>query len=92
MNPQTPSYEIKLLSSLAKVFPDETPVYQPECLLLSTLKGETVSFQAACTASGTFFKTAAEVVIPAQTLHPGAQCTECSRGARLQSGDRRQLS
>lgn len=69
MNPQTPSYEIKLLSSLAKVFPDETPVYQPECLLLSTLKGETVSFQAACTASGTFFKTAAEVVIHSPLKH-----------------------
>ena len=46
-------YEMKLLSSLAKVFPDETPVYRPECLLLSALWGETVSFQAAYT--GDFF-------------------------------------
>ena len=46
-------YEMKLLSSLAKVFQDETPVYQPECLKLSALWGETVSFQAAYT--GDFF-------------------------------------
>lgn len=46
-------YEMKLLSSLAKVFPDETPVYMPESLLLSALWGETVSFQAAYT--GDFF-------------------------------------
>lgn len=44
---------MKLLSSLAKVFPDETPIYRPECLLLSALWGETVSFQAAYT--GDFF-------------------------------------
>ncbi len=43
------SYEMKLLSSLAKVFQDETPVYLPECLKLSALWGETVSFQAAYT-------------------------------------------
>ena len=30
-------YEMKLLSSLAKVFQDETPVYRPECLGLSSL-------------------------------------------------------
>ena len=42
-------YEMKLLSSLAKVFQDETPVYLPECLKLSALWGETVSFQAAYT-------------------------------------------
>lgn len=30
-------YEMKLLSSLAKVFQDEMPVYQPECLKLSAL-------------------------------------------------------
>ncbi len=42
-------YEMKLLSSLAKVFQDETPVYRPECLKLSALWGETVSFQAAYT-------------------------------------------
>ena len=43
------NYEMKLLSSLEKVFPDETPVYRPECLALSSLWGETVSFQAAYT-------------------------------------------
>lgn len=63
MNTQTPAYEIKLLSSLAKVFPDEMPVYQPECITLSALKGETVSFQAACTLSSSFFKTRAKVCI-----------------------------
>lgn len=35
-------YEMKLLSSLAKVFQDETPVYQPECLKLSALWGDGV--------------------------------------------------
>lgn len=40
-------YEFKLVSSLEKVFPDETPLYRPECLKLSALWGETVSFQAA---------------------------------------------
>lgn len=45
-------YEMKLLSSLEKVFPDETPVYRPECLVLSALWGETVSFQAAYTGKG----------------------------------------
>ena len=42
-------YEMKLVSSLVKVFPDETPVYQPECMKLTGLWGETVSFQAAYT-------------------------------------------
>lgn len=42
-------YEMKLLSSLEKVFQDEVPVYRPECLKLSGLWGETVSFQAAYT-------------------------------------------
>lgn len=46
-------YEMKLLSSLEKVFQDEAPVYKPECLPLSGLWGETVSFQAAYT--GTAF-------------------------------------
>ena len=46
-------YEMKLLSSLAKVFQGEMPVYKPECLKLSALWGETVSFQAAYT--GDFF-------------------------------------
>lgn len=43
------NYEMKLLSSLEKVFQDETPVYRPECLVLSALWDETVSFQAAYT-------------------------------------------
>ena len=42
-------YEIKLLSSLVKVFQDEVPVYKPECQILNALWGETVSFQAAYT-------------------------------------------
>ncbi len=37
-------YEMKPLSSLEKVFPDETPVYRMECQMLSGLWGETVSF------------------------------------------------
>ena len=47
------NYEMKLLSSLDKVFQDETPVYRPECMKLSALWGETVSYQAAYT--GDFF-------------------------------------
>lgn len=47
MKPEEAEYEMKLLSSLEKVFPDETPVYRPECLKLSGFWGETVSFQAA---------------------------------------------
>ena len=43
------TYKMKLLSSLAKVFQDEEPVYQMECQTLSALWGETVSFQAAYT-------------------------------------------
>lgn len=43
------NYEMKLLSSLEKVFQAETPVYRPECLVLSALWDETVSFQAAYT-------------------------------------------
>lgn len=54
MNQKTDvTYNMKLLSSLVKVFQDEEPVYQPECLLLSGLWGETVSFQAAYT--GNYF-------------------------------------
>lgn len=60
MNSETPKYELKLLSSLVKVFPDETPKYQPECMVLSALRGETVSFQAACTVSH-FFKERVDV-------------------------------
>lgn len=39
------TYKMKLLSSLAKVFQDEEPVYQMECQTLSALWGETVSFK-----------------------------------------------
>ena len=42
-------YQMKVLSSLAKVFPDEEPVYRMECNKLSGLWGETVSFQVAYT-------------------------------------------
>ncbi|NTV78983.1 MAG: DUF4091 domain-containing protein, partial [Clostridiales bacterium] len=38
-----------LLSSLTKVFLEEEPQYQSECMVLTALKGETVSFQAAYT-------------------------------------------
>jgi hypothetical protein len=54
--------EIILLSSLAKVFPDEQPIWQPECIVLSALKGETVSFQAAYTGEMNL-KTTAEVLV-----------------------------
>lgn len=47
------NYQMKVLSSLEKVFPDEEPVYRPECVKLSGLWGETVSFQVAYT--GDFF-------------------------------------
>lgn len=50
--PQEIHYQMKLLSSLDKVFLDEEPVSRPECLRLSALYGETVSFQAAYTADG----------------------------------------
>lgn len=58
-----PEIEIKLLSSLDKVFPDELPVYRPECMKLTALKGETLSFQAACLAHSDFIKTRADVKI-----------------------------
>ena len=32
-------YEMKLLSSLVKVFQYETPIYHPECQVLSALWG-----------------------------------------------------
>lgn len=44
---QQPGFTIRLLSSLAKVFADEEPKYQPECLVLTSLKNETISFQTA---------------------------------------------
>ena len=44
-------YEIRLVSSLEKVFLEERPVYRPECMKLTCLKGETISFQAACTST-----------------------------------------
>lgn len=49
---EPPVFDIKLLSSLAKVFADEEPKYQTECLVLTALKNETVSFQAAVKSSG----------------------------------------
>lgn len=48
-NIQQEKYTMKLLSSLEKVFQDEEPVYKSECLRLSALWGETVSFQATYT-------------------------------------------
>jgi len=42
-----PDVELKLLSSLVKVFPRQTPVKRQEKEWLSALRGETVSFQAA---------------------------------------------
>lgn len=62
MNFPKPVFDVKLLSSLAKVFLDETPIYRPECMLLTALKGETISFQAACTCSG-FFKSRVQVSV-----------------------------
>lgn len=44
---QQPSLTAKLVSSLTKVFADEEPKYQTECLVLTSLKDETVSFQTA---------------------------------------------
>ena len=69
MKSETPVYDIVLLNSLEKVFPDERPVFRPECLCLSGLKGETVSFQAALSMENSFFKTRADVsvVSPAQS-------------------------
>ncbi len=45
-------YRMKLLSALEKVFPDQEPVYRPECTALTALRGETVSFQIAYIGSG----------------------------------------
>lgn len=42
-------YQMKILSSLEKVFPDEEPVFKTECNKLSGLWGETISFQVAYT-------------------------------------------
>lgn len=50
MRPQREiKYQMKVLSSLVKVFSDEEPVYKMECAKLSGLWGETVSFQVAYT-------------------------------------------
>ena len=50
MRPQREiKYQMKVLSSLEKVFPDEEPVYRPECVKLSGLWGETISYQVAYT-------------------------------------------
>ena len=51
MEHQKAEFEIRLVSSLEKVFEDERPVYRPECMKLTGLKGETISFQAACKGS-----------------------------------------
>lgn len=56
------NFEMKLVSSLEKVFLDETPVYRPECMVLTGLKGETVSFQAACT-TDSFMKERVDVML-----------------------------
>lgn len=45
-------FQVKLLSSLDKVFPDQIPVEKPECNKLTALRGETVSFQVAFCGSG----------------------------------------
>src|SRR5699024_2489319 len=58
-------YEMRLVSSLEKVFPDDRPVYRPECMKLTGLKGETVSFQAACTCTG-FMKNRVKVRIDSE--------------------------
>lgn len=59
---EEPKYEMILLSSLVKVFPNERPRYEPETLKLTALKGETVSFQVAYTSSY-FFREIVEVNI-----------------------------
>ena len=45
-------HQFKLVSCLQKLFPDEEPRYSPECQKITTLKGETVSFQMAFRGSG----------------------------------------
>ncbi|MDO4265509.1 MAG: DUF4091 domain-containing protein [Eubacteriales bacterium] len=50
--PKEIHYQIKLLSSLDKVFLDEEPVSSSENLKLTALYGETVSFQVAYSANG----------------------------------------
>lgn len=65
---EAPVFEMKLMSSLAKVFLDELPVYQPECMCLTALKGETVSFQAAVTCTG-FVKSRVDVVVTSPIAH-----------------------
>lgn len=62
METRETTYEIKLVSTLEKVFDNECPIYRPECMLLTGLKGETVSFQAACTCTG-FMKNRVKVEI-----------------------------
>lgn len=56
------TYRMKLVSALEKVFSDQEPVYRPECMVLTGLKGETVSFQAACICDG-FMKSRVTVKI-----------------------------
>lgn len=47
MIPGRTDFEMKILSPLVKVFPEEAPVEMTENMRYSGLKGETVSFQAA---------------------------------------------
>ncbi|MGI6755458.1 MAG: DUF4091 domain-containing protein [Atopobiaceae bacterium] len=49
---EIPGQMCKILSPLAKVFSDEEPCYLPECVKLSGLWEETVSFQCAYKGSG----------------------------------------
>lgn len=48
---EPPVFDLKLLSSLVKIFADEEPKYQTECLLLTSLKNDIVSFQTALRSS-----------------------------------------
>lgn len=50
-------YQMKLLSSLEKVFPDKEPVFRPECGCLTVLKNDVVSFQVAFSGTNEFRET-----------------------------------
>lgn len=54
--------QMKLLSSLEKVFLEEEPIYRPECNLLTGLWGETISYQVAYTGNPAY-KEEVEVVV-----------------------------
>lgn len=69
MDNKVKRYEMKLLSSLAKVFPDAEPKVEIECNRLTALKCETVSFQVAYTGDNTTRETAEiEVLSPIKDL------------------------